>query len=101
MRFTDSVALRALPVITFGLTVDAFWRMPCLARSGLARIDPLVSFGTVAEHAHAIHGSSGRFLPLLEAMTKKWRIIRSNIIRSLAATKSGVFEMGCQMLTTI
>ncbi|KAH8656666.1 hypothetical protein BGZ60DRAFT_384562 [Tricladium varicosporioides] len=59
MRFTDSVALRALPVITFGLTVDAFWRMPCLARSGLARIDPLVSYGSVAEHAHAIHGSSG------------------------------------------
>lgn len=40
-------------------SVDAFWRMPCRARSGLARIDPLISPGTVSTHAHAIHGSSG------------------------------------------
>jgi hypothetical protein len=38
----------------------AFWRMPCRTRSGLARIDPLVSNGTVAQHVHAIHGSSGK-----------------------------------------
>ena len=25
--------------------VDAFWRMPCKGRTGLARIDPLVNFG--------------------------------------------------------
>ncbi|KAI9647742.1 hypothetical protein NHQ30_004128 [Ciborinia camelliae] len=39
--------------------VDAFWRMPCLSRSGLARIDPLVNPGTISAHAHSIHGSSG------------------------------------------
>jgi hypothetical protein len=33
--------------------------MECRARSGLARIDPLVSNGSIAEHVHAIHGSSG------------------------------------------
>lgn len=57
MFFTtmNKVALTAL----FALQVDAFWRMPCQARSGLARIDPLVNFGSVSEHAHTIHGSSG------------------------------------------
>ncbi|ESZ98205.1 hypothetical protein SBOR_1433 [Sclerotinia borealis F-4128] len=39
--------------------VDAFWRLPCRARSGVARIDPLVNPGTVSPHAHSIHGSSG------------------------------------------
>jgi hypothetical protein len=41
---------------------DAFWRMPCRSRSGLARVDPLVSNGSLSEHAHAIHGSSGKFI---------------------------------------
>jgi hypothetical protein len=40
--------------------VQAFWRMECRARSGVARIDPLVANGTVSEHVHVIHGSSGR-----------------------------------------
>ncbi|PMD37148.1 hypothetical protein L207DRAFT_71340 [Hyaloscypha variabilis F] len=38
---------------------NAFWRMPCRERSGLARIDPLVSPGSISQHAHAIHGSAG------------------------------------------
>ncbi|POS88426.1 hypothetical protein EPUL_000172, partial [Erysiphe pulchra] len=37
----------------------AFWRMGCRGRTGLVRIDPLVSPGTISEHIHAIHGSSG------------------------------------------
>jgi hypothetical protein len=41
--------------------VQAFWRMECRARSGVARIDPLVANGTVSEHVHVIHGSSGKF----------------------------------------
>jgi hypothetical protein len=40
--------------------VQAFWRMECRARSGVARIDPLVANGTVSEHVHVIHGSSGK-----------------------------------------
>ena len=39
---------------------DAFFRMPCRGRLGIARIDPLVSPGEVAQHAHSIHGSSGK-----------------------------------------
>ncbi|KAF7942838.1 uncharacterized protein EAE97_006292 [Botrytis byssoidea] len=40
-------------------SVDAFWRMPCLSRTGLARVDPLVNPGVSSPHAHVIHGSSG------------------------------------------
>jgi hypothetical protein len=64
MRFSDSIAPRALPLLAFALAADAFWRMPCLARTGLVRLDPLVSNGTISEHAHAVHGGSGEF-PLL------------------------------------
>jgi hypothetical protein len=35
---------------------NAFWRMPCQSRSGLARLDPLVDTGEVSSHGHAIHG---------------------------------------------
>ena len=41
-------------------TADAFWRMECHARSGLARIDPIVTPGKISSHAHAIHGGSSR-----------------------------------------
>ncbi|KAF9884086.1 hypothetical protein FE257_002316 [Aspergillus nanangensis] len=37
----------------------AFWRLPCRGRSGLARMDPLISPGTPSYHVHSIHGSSG------------------------------------------
>ncbi|WPG98353.1 Hypothetical protein R9X50_00114200 [Acrodontium crateriforme] len=36
--------------------VSAFWRMPCRSRTGVARMDPLVDPGKVADHVHAIHG---------------------------------------------
>jgi hypothetical protein len=42
--------------------VEAFWRLPCQGRSGLARIDPLKNFGTVSEHAHVIHGGTSEFI---------------------------------------
>ncbi|RDW93055.1 DUF1996 domain-containing protein [Aspergillus mulundensis] len=38
---------------------DAFWRLPCRGRSGLARMDPLVSPGEASYHVHTIHGSKG------------------------------------------
>ncbi|KAF7163277.1 hypothetical protein CNMCM5623_008298 [Aspergillus felis] len=41
-----------------GLT-DAFWRLPCRGRSGLARIDPLMDPGKPSSHVHAVHGSGG------------------------------------------
>ncbi|EPQ67750.1 hypothetical protein BGT96224_1694 [Blumeria graminis f. sp. tritici 96224] len=54
MRSLNAVALAAL----VGNTM-AFWRMGCRARSGLVRLDPLVTPGGISEHMHAIHGSSG------------------------------------------
>ncbi|KAF8848098.1 hypothetical protein BDZ45DRAFT_698671 [Acephala macrosclerotiorum] len=53
------IAVTLAGLFLFGDGADAFWRMPCRARSGLARIDPLVSNGTISEHAHALHGSDG------------------------------------------
>ena len=64
MWFSSSAALKALLFLLTAVNIDAFWRMPCLARSGLARIDPLVAYGSISEHAHAIHGSSGTSPPL-------------------------------------
>jgi hypothetical protein len=62
MRFTtSSFAVKQLTLLLTVGSVNAFWRMPCRSRSGLARVDPLVSFGTTSEHAHVIHGSSGMF----------------------------------------
>lgn len=49
----------ALAVLGAVGSVSAFWRMPCRGRVGLARIDPLVNPGEIAQHVHAIHGSSG------------------------------------------
>lgn len=36
--------------------VDAFWRMPCRSRTGLARLDPLMDAGVISDHVHTIHG---------------------------------------------
>jgi hypothetical protein len=55
-----SAAVWLLSLLQFA---DAFWRMECMSRTGLARIDPLVNFGTLSEHAHAVHGGSGMFYP--------------------------------------
>lgn len=51
--------------------VDAFWRMPCRGRSGVARIDPLVNFGGISQHVHSIHGSSGMSASLFLESWKK------------------------------
>ncbi|KAM7198054.1 protein of unknown function (DUF1996) domain containing protein [Naviculisporaceae sp. PSN 640] len=49
----------ALAVLAALGGADAFWRMECHGTVGVARIDPLVNPGEVAQHVHAIHGSSG------------------------------------------
>lgn len=41
----------------FAGVADAFWRLPCRGRSGVARLDPLMDPGEVSYHAHAVHGS--------------------------------------------
>lgn len=42
-------------------TAEAFWRMDCHSRSGLARIDPIVTPGKISSHAHAIHGGGSKY----------------------------------------
>lgn len=52
--------LSAAILVVASVIVDpaqAFWRMPCRTRTGLARIDPLVDYGRPSKHAHAIHGN--------------------------------------------
>jgi hypothetical protein len=39
---------------------EAFWRLPCRGRSGVARIDPLMAPGKVSDHVHVIHGSGSK-----------------------------------------
>lgn len=54
-------ALKSTVPLLIGLVagVDAFWRMECPGRVGVARLDPIVSPGKSSAHVHAIHGSSG------------------------------------------
>lgn len=58
IRPTFAAGVAAILLLMTNETV-AFWRMGCRGRTGLVRIDPLVSPGTISEHIHAIHGSSG------------------------------------------
>ena len=37
----------------------AFWRLPCRSQTGVARIDPLVDPGSIADHVHTIAGGGG------------------------------------------
>ena len=41
---------------------NAFWRLECDGSVGLARIDPLISYGRAADHVHTIKGGSGKTL---------------------------------------
>ncbi|KFZ20428.1 hypothetical protein V502_03178 [Pseudogymnoascus sp. VKM F-4520 (FW-2644)] len=54
MKFTAATAAAVLAG-----SAEAFWRMECRGRSGLARLDPLVNPGVASSHAHTIFGSSG------------------------------------------
>lgn len=41
-------------------SVNAFWRLECDGSVGLARMDPLMDYGRVADHVHTIKGGSGK-----------------------------------------
>ena len=62
MKISATNALKAATILALGANVDAFWRMPCKGRTALARIDPLVNFGDIGDHVHAVHGSSGMLI---------------------------------------
>jgi hypothetical protein len=53
--------LNAFFAISTVNSVHAYFRMECPGRTGLARLDPIVSPGGFSSHAHAVHGSSGEF----------------------------------------
>jgi hypothetical protein len=47
-------SLAAFPV------TDAFWRLPCRGRTGVARLDPIVDPGEVSSHVHVVHGGGSK-----------------------------------------
>ena len=58
---TGRLAKAVLFLLTFG-SANAFWRLECDGSVGLARIDPLMDFGSLSDHVHSIKGGSGKFL---------------------------------------
>ncbi|KAH8434523.1 uncharacterized protein LDX57_012166 [Aspergillus melleus] len=50
---------------------DAFWRLPCRGRSGLARMDPLMDPGEPSNHVHAVHGASAFSMSVSESSLKE------------------------------
>lgn len=48
-------------LITWAAQAEAFWRLPCRAQSGIARLDPLQAFGGIGSHVHLIFGSDSTF----------------------------------------
>lgn len=55
----------------FAGMADAFWRMPCRGRSGLARMDPLMDPGKPSYHVHTVHGSDAFAMDATGADLKK------------------------------
>lgn len=51
LRTVLGVTLTAFPVLS-----NAFWRLPCRGRTGIARLDPIIDPGEISGHAHTIHG---------------------------------------------
>ncbi|GAB7351152.1 hypothetical protein MBLNU459_g1605t1 [Dothideomycetes sp. NU459] len=58
MVYSKSTLSLAATLLSLGGSVDAFWRLPCRSRTGLARIDPIMDSGVVSDHVHAIHGGN-------------------------------------------
>jgi hypothetical protein len=102
MYFTaKNVGLKVFSIFLLAFNVTAFWRMPCLSRSGLARVDPLVSFGTLSEHAHAIHGSSGMYPPSAFPIYKHTKYIPSIKTYSFQNTIKARFTLSYQLYLLI
>lgn len=50
----------ALSALALAGNAAAFWRMPCRSSTGIARIDPLVAPGDVADHSHIVFGGGSK-----------------------------------------
>lgn len=57
-KMVNPAARIVLLVASLSGLSNAFWRMDCHSRTGLARIDPLVDPGVASDHSHAIHGGN-------------------------------------------
>ena len=55
-----SVLVTATFMILFLGNANAFWRLECDGSVGLARMDPLMNYGTAGDHVHSIKGGSGK-----------------------------------------
>jgi hypothetical protein len=61
MMHNTRLAATLLACLTiFPNFTNAFWRLPCRGRLGVARLDPLMDPGEVASHAHTIHGAGSK-----------------------------------------
>lgn len=62
----------------FSQFANAFWRLPCRGRAGVARLDPLVNPGGLSYHVHTIQGSGSElkldasFIPPYPFKTKAY-----------------------------
>ena len=61
MATMNKFILVAASLVTLFLgNANAFWRLECDGSVGLARMDPLMNYGTAGDHAHSIKGGSGK-----------------------------------------
>lgn len=63
MKTSNIILCVAVLLLTSSPGVDAFWRLLCHGTLGTARIDPIVSHGEIAAHAHMIAGASSKSNP--------------------------------------
>ena len=66
---TRFVVVAATIMILFICNTAAFWRLECDGSVGLARMDPLMNFGTAGDHVHSIKGGSGKS-PISKTISK-------------------------------
>ncbi|KAJ5089095.1 hypothetical protein N7532_007779 [Penicillium argentinense] len=65
----------------FPSVANAFWRLPCRGRTGVARLDPIVDPGQISGHVHAIHGG-GNF-----GMSTDFQSLRESSCTSCGVTQ--------------
>ena len=75
---TGRVAKAIVFLLSFG-SANAFWRLECGGSVGLARMDPLMDFGSLSDHVHSIKGGSGKLL-ILGHLTQHFRADRSRSV---------------------
>ena len=60
------LSLFLLAFMVFATPATAFWRLLCKGQLAVARMDPLINFGQISPHAHAVHGASSKSSTFLD-----------------------------------